>query len=710
MKKHIYILSLIAAGILPLTSCSDFLETSSPSVVDSDLVFSNIETARAAMDGAYENWRSCANSQVFGAGLFYGADMTGSDIERHPEPFTNQTGRHYPECLYQNGTYAGSYGLLSYLTEEGAYAQLYSIISRANAIINAMEEEVTADIAAGNVTDMTQLYGEAVALRATAYRELLRNFGDVPYQVQSGVPANGLSPRDFIYDKCLADLVRVEPVMYRLGENTTVQKNFFSRNYVQGLIGRMALEAGGYHTRRLDLGTDFYTDGEGNQLTFETLGTDNNDAQYGRRTDWKDYYELAQTYFKKCIDNPGTATFHETDPRGEGKNGQMYENPYQYFFQQMNNLEFADESIYEYAMTQGIGNSERPYALGRVSSGGSSKAYPCKSYGQGRINPAFYYGMFSPNDKRRDVSACVTGSDGKGNEKLIPLVPNSKADGGGITVNKWDENRMASPYTAGQRKSGINGPYMRLSEIYLGYAEACAALGEDTEARAYLDRIRNRAFPDGQANTDEFIAECGSLLKAVIQERGFEYAGEGDRRWTLIRTGMLPEAIRNIKEMTKAMMDGLRANGYYQFANGNVISSYVWTKMVDARSEIGYRLTTECPADEKDNPIMYPGWRGQNDSWEDYGCNYGTETPATNVAIKGLFEHIDPNGSEAQALEAEGYTRIDWGKTLVDNYDEYYTYLFYDYDYVKAPIYLWPFTPNVLSTGGFTNGYGFQQK
>ena len=107
---------------------------------------------------------------------------------------------------------------------------------------------------------------------------------------------------------------------------------------------------------------------------------------------------------------------------------------------------------------------------------------------------------------------------------------------------------------------------------------------------------------------------------------------------------------------------------------------------------------------------MYPGWRGQNDSWEDYGCIYGTETPATNVAIKGLFEYIDPNSIEAQTLEAEGYTRVDWGKALVDNYDEYYTYLFYDYDYVKAPIYLWPFTPNVLSTGGFTNGYGFQQK
>ena len=33
-----------------------------------------------------------------------------------------------------------------------------------------------------------------------------------------------------------------------------------------------------------------------------------------------------------------------------------------------------------------------------------------------------------------------------------------------------------------------------------------------------------------------------------------------------------------------------------------------------------------------------------------------------------------------------------------------------DYDYVSAPIYFWPFTPNILATGGFTNGYGFSNE
>lgn len=382
----------------------------------------------------------------------------------------------------------------------------------------------------------------------------------------------------------------------------------------------------------------------------------------------------------------------------------------------MNDLEYADESIYEYAMTQGTGNDSRPYSYGRPSDGGSSNAFPCKSYGQGRINPAFYYGMFSPDDKRRDVSIAITGSTGKGAEKLIPFTPNSKATGDGMSLNKWDECRMATPYVQKQRTSGINGPYMRLAEIYLGYAEACAATGDDATAKTYLNMIRERSFPAGKANTDAFIASCGSILRAVIEERGFEFAGEGDRHWTLVRTGFLPDAIQNIKEMTKDMMDGLRAKGYYTFANGNTISSYVWTKLVDAEKLYGYRLTTECPEDAKDDPVLYPGWRGQNDDWAAVGKAAGisdanlTAGDLTNLAIKGLFSYIDPESAEAKSLEADGYTKVEWGKTLVDQYDEYYTYLFYDYDYVSAPIYLWPFTPNAISTTGFTNGYGFKQE
>ena len=711
MKKILYSVFCVA-GMLTATSCEDYLEVSSPSEVDADFVFSNPRTARAALDGAYEAWRDVAQNAVFGDGFFYAADVAGSDIERHPEKFENQLGRHYPETFYQNGTYAGQYGLTSYLKDDGSafYNKLYSLISKANAIITNMENAANfEEIINGGQSKLGQMYGEAVALRATAYRELCKNYGDVPYVGAYGVIPGGLASRDSIYDVCIAQLQQIEPLMYEVGsipEVSPANKNYFSKTYVQGLIGRMCLDAAGYQTRRGDIER---VDGDGNPLSFEKMGNENNGATYGRRSDWKDLYTIAKGAYEALLKKSGSATFHLTDPR-KASNGRIYDNPYQYFFEQMHMSDaiYADESIYEYPMAQGpdAGNDGRPYSFGRPSSGGSKNAYPCKSYGQGRINPAYYYGIFDPNDMRRDVSIAVTGSDGKGAEKLLPFVPGSTTNGGGLSLNKWDENRQTTPWVANQRKSGINGPYMRMAEIYLGYAEVCAALGDEPTAKMYLQTVRKRSFPAGLDKTDEFIASCGSLLRAVIEERGFEYAGEGDRRWTLIRSGFLPDALRRIKNLTKDMMDGLEANGYYEFENGNIISSHVWTKLVDAKSIYGHRLTAQCPIDKQDDPVLYPGWRGQNDDWTAHGCNYGSDAPKTNLAIKGLFEQISEE--EAEVLAAEGYTKVKWGADLVANRVEYDKNLFLDYDYVSAPIYLWPFTPNQIAAGGFTNGYGFK--
>lgn len=724
MKNKFLYIALYAAGMLGATSCSDYLETKSPSTVDANFVFSSTATAKAALEGAKAAMHGAYSSHIFGDGLYYAADIAGSDIMRHPEGYAKQPGRHPAEAFYRNGTETGAYALTSYMKEgtDGTYGYLFSVIGKCNAITTAFEQKDNFEemMSQSEPTELSQLYGEAVAIRATCYRELIKYFGDVQFQSTFGVAAGGLVSRDSIYDVCIEQLKKVEPHMYVLGSCPTYAnnaKNYYSRTYVDGLIGRMALEAGGYQTRRNDIKR---VDGKGNPLTFETLGTDNQDATYGRRSDWKNLYATAKEYFKKAIDNAGTAVFHETDPRSEDKNGRVYNNPYQYFFQQLHDADatYADESIYEEPFTQGsTGNDPRPYSLGRPSNGGSKIAYPCKNYGQGRFNPAFYYGNFDPKDLRRDVSCTVTGSTGKGTEALIPFTPGSKQTAGGISCNKFDENRQNSVWTQAQRRSGINAPYMRLSEMYLGYAEACAATGENAEAKTYLAKVRNRAFRTAdEANVEGFISKEGSLLKAIIDERGFEFAGEGDRRFTLIRTGLLPEKIKEIKDLTRKMLDGLKTNGSYTFENGNTISAYIYTKSVDAagmkdangNTMYGYRLTTQCPEGKENDPVLYPSWRGQKDNWDELGLDYGTKTPKTNLAIKGLFAPV--SDEEAEELTKDGYKKVNWGKTLVDNDDEYYKYLFYDYDYVSAPIYLWPFTPNIIATGGFVNGYGFSNK
>lgn len=683
--KHT-ILNIAFAGVLlaGATSCSDYLDTNSVSKTDGDFVFSNMTTARAAMNGAYEQWHGAIGSYIFGDGLFYALDIAGSDIMRHPEKFANQLPRHEPENFYLNGTVASTYNPITYGKEapSSPYSVLFSCIGKANAITSAIEEmDGYGDMMKQtSASDLSQLYGEAVCMRASAYRELIKYYGDVPYQSKMGEAATGLAPRDLIYDKTIAELMRVAPVMNQVKKDN---KNRFSSTYAYALAGRMALEAAGYQTRRGDLN---YTNGKGEALTFETMGTENNGATYGRRTDYKDLYAIAKDAFEKCLQNLGAVSF--------GAN-------YSDFFVQLHKDDnsYADESIFEEPFAQGNGNSPRSYSLGRPSSGGGSNAYPCKAYGQGRINPAFYYGMFDPNDKRRDISCTVTGSDGKGYEKLISFNPNSKADGGGISCNKFDECRQANPWTAKQRQSGINAPYLRISEVYLGLAEAYKVLGDNTNADLYYNKTHKRAGFDAKSNV---------TFEEIIDERGFEFAGEGDRRWTLIRTGLLPKKAKEIKDLTALMMKGLHDNGSYLFANGNVIPDTIFTKMVDPKAapfNLGSRLTEECT--DKTNPVLYPGWRGQHD-WEKInGFTAYNNNPKSNLAIKGLFEKL--TDAEKLALKADGYTAVAWGALLVTdaNLPEYSDYLFRDYDYVKAPIYLFPYSTNAVATGGFTNGYGF---
>ena len=690
MKNKILAIALCAMGIGALTSCSDYLETSSKSNADGDFVFSNMTTARAAMDGAYSEWHGAISSQIFGDGLYYALDVAGSDIMRHPEKYTAQPLRHTPECFYVNGTAAADYDAVGYGKEapNSPYSVLFAVIGKANAVASAIEGKADFEemMAGGKATDLSQLYGEAVAMRATCYRELIKYYGDVPYQSQMGAAAGGLSPRDSIYDVIIADLKKVEPLMNPVGKD----KRYFSQTYVDALIGRLALEAGGYQTRRGDIS---YTDGNGSALTFEAKGSQNNGATYGRRSDWKNLYATAKEYFQKAIDHKGTA--------------KLSANYYDFFVQlHGDDASYADESIYEEPFQQGAsGNDPRPYSLGRPSAGGSSNNYPCKNYGQGRINPAFYYGMFDPKDTRRDLSCTVTGSNGKaGTEKLIPFTPGSQANGGGIACNKFDENRQTTTWTKNQRRSGINAPYMRMAEVYLGLAEAAAGLGDDATAKQYLKAIHDRAF-GANSNVDAYIASKGSLTEAIIDERGFEFAGEGDRRWTLIRSGFIAQKIKAVKELTRKMLDGLKNEGFYTFENGNTISASIWTKMVDAKAAYGKRLTEQTPAGSENDPVLAPGWRGVNNDWTNYGLDYKGDTK-TNLAIQGLFKKL--TAEEIAALEADGYTKTAWGSVLVDNDDEYYKYLFYEYDYDKAPIYLFPFSPNTMSTGGFTNGYGFK--
>lgn len=734
MRKTIYTM-MMAAMMAGLTaSCSDFLDQTSDSEADNSFVFSDPTTARAALMNGYEQWRSCG--VAFGEGSFYHYVISSSDIETQGESYSAQPWRWVPSYFYgyTNGNLSkqgpGNYGLYENGMMSDTWSSLFNVIGIANSLINQFESADTYSkmIAQTAPSTLSEIYGEAITLRASCYFELMRQYGDVPLQTKAGIEPERLSPRDSIADFVIEDLKRVIPLMYRSGESSDIDKTYMTRTYAEGLVGRICLWEGGYQTRRTDLGADFYKGLDGQSIAFEKVSEAGSasdgqvsDCFYGRRTDWRKYYEVAEKYLADAIKNHGNITLQTTDPRDASRFG----NPYQYVFQQMNDLQISNESVYEIPETQSQG-SARPYAFGRPSNGGSSNFYPCKSYAQARMHPLYYYSYFDPNDMRRDVTCAVTGSDGHGAEAILSFTKGSRLNGG-IALNKFDENRMAKPYTIKQHQAGINAAYMRYADIILMQAEVKAALGKDAEARPLLDEIRNRAFgSSAKANTDAQIAKCGSLLDAIIEERKFEFGGEGQRKWDLIRTNKLATDIPAFHQECDEMINDLRSQGYHKFANGNVISNFIWVKTVDAKKEYGYRLTTQCPEDKKDDPVLYPGWRGQNDDWQSVAENNGdtkkealTAGNMTNLAIKGLFNYIDPNGAEAKALEADGYQRVDWGCIIAGEENvnikykdvnlQYNDLIYNGYKPTVPPVYMLLMHGNILknSNGKFRNGYGF---
>lgn len=694
MKKIFFLLSLV---LLVGISCKkSFLDVSSPSSVDEDFVFSSTGETFKVMVGMYEIWRGV------NGGLHYAIEIPGSDAETHPEAFAAQT-RHVWESLFPSEPNKDQQEFLD------AWAGWYKVANRANIVMEALgkKKEYLDAVTEAKPNDWTQMYGEAAVFRAYAYQQLVRYFGDVPYfsttiRTVSQTDSAKLISRDIIYESEINNLIKVAPLMYRLGQGG-INAERFSRTFAEALIGKMALFAGGYSLRRTDFSYSPVT----------TLGTEMWNAKYARLVDYQKFYQIAKTYLKAVIDNPGTAQLITTDARGAN-----FANPFQRNFQYNMDLQVSPESLYEIGETQGQ-FSERPYAFGRPSGGGGANAFPCKSYGQSRMHAAYYYGDFDPADLRRDVTIAVTANSGSCKETMIDFTPGSR-NLGGLTNNKWDESRMPNPYTAAQRASGVNWPMLRMSDVILMLAETYAELGDDGSAKTELTKVRSRAFlaADQAAKVTAYVgALSGSTLKdAIYQERKLELAGEGILRYDLIRTGRFPQAMKSIRDRQIAMVNGLKAAGYYTFPNGNQISNYIYVKAVDV-STLGMTkmLTTLCtvPSTDPTYPVRFPGWRGNCDLW---GANGFAATSGTrNLAIQGLFNYIDPASPAAAALVTQGYVKTNWGINIVNNEAQYTTSIFKGYTDAfyssgAPPRYLLPLSSETVSksNGLIKNGYGFQ--
>ncbi len=682
MKTYIKYIAIVGLCISSVHCKKEFLDVTSPSNVDDNFVTSTTTETFKSLSWCYANYRQ---NCIMGA--YRWNDPVGSDAEYYPEDgSTNNL-----NAILRSD-------LLGVDAIKDPFNGLYQTLALATRLadIIATKDVYTADVAAAKTTDWTQLYGEAVTMRAFCYFQLLQHFGDVPYGYENkGVAEYSLTSRFVIYDSLISSLQRAEPLMYKIGQGG-INAERMSKTFCDALIGELALFAGGYQTIRTDV------DGLYGSVTFTKKGNTANQCVYARRNDYLAYYQIAKTWLQKAIDNQGTSGLITADARG------FANNPFQRHFQYFADLAVSPESLFEIGNIQGgtlTTTSEYPYAFGRPSDGGSSNAAPTKTFGALRIIPTVYYGEYEISDHRRDASATVTASNGDGNEKMISFVPGSKSLGG-IATNKWDENRMNPPYVAAQRNSGMNWPILRMADVILLLAEAKAELGE-ADAVNLVNQIRQRAFGNALHN----IALTGQPLKdAILQERKLELLGEGQRRWDMIRSGSFSERAIAVQQEMATVVNNIKTLGYHHFANGNDLPAYIWIKKVALTNP----LTYDCAAtDTLANPAAFPAWRGQYNYLTLPAVSSKVVGTTRNVAIQGLFRYINPSSAEATALVAAGYAKTNWGIDLANATAVYQRNILSGITSAgDPPRYYWPIPAETLakSNGKVTNGYGLAQQ
>jgi hypothetical protein len=178
----------------------------------------------------------------------------------------------------------------------------------------------------------------------------------------------------------------------------------------------------------------------------------------------------------------------------------------------------------------------------------------------------------------------------------------------------------------------------------------------------------------------------------------------------MIRSGKFNERAIAVRKEMADMTAGLQSKGYYTFPSGRTISNYIWTKYVQIGGSSTAVVTQEC-TDEND-PALFPGWRGI------YNWGAAAHTSTTkNLAIKGLYNYIYPNGTEAAALQAAGYKKVNWGITVWNDANAKAMLNAAILDGVvgrenNAPRYYHPIPLTVIdqSKGKVKNGYGLPNK
>ena len=488
--KYLFFAALASLGF---TACSDFLDVDSVSKYDSEGVFGEKTEINRALNGVYAKLMS---------GDFYGDAYFTKFVFNSDVEFTTNT-----SDVATNNSFRRFDGNSTASDVEKFWNAAYSGVEYANNFVYYLERS---PLYSTEDAEIMQMMGEAKVIRAMFFHDLVTYFGDIPFTFEpASVVENYVMPivsRDEVYKTLIEDLKSIAPYM-KFAANLSNGVERASKEFCWSMIARMAMHVGGYSLRP---------------------DTDNpaNFGKMERPANYKDLYKTALAYCDSVI---SSATHTLSLPY------------YRVFVNECNYVVNSnDDPIFEIPFAK-----ETSGNVGYVH-GPKSELYEGSTsgdniWGEAKSSAAlsaFYRFMFDPEDARRDYLNGLWGYLYNGE----PTISVSYT----VYNNKWSKlwSTSGNPESAGN--TGINFPYMRYTDVLLMYAEAANELndGPTDAAKAALRQVRQRAFTNPEKIDSYIESMSGSkddFLKAVLDERKFEFAGENMRWKDLVRNNLLAE-------------------------------------------------------------------------------------------------------------------------------------------------------------------------
>lgn len=367
----------------------------------------------------------------------------------------------------------------------------YITINRANAVIKNVPGMTTIDEKLRN-----RFTGEAYFMRGYSYFNLARNFGRVPIHMdvvqtlddtQAGLPAT----LDEMWGYIIEDFKKASELLpyYAKPETGRVDKAA-----ADGFLAKAYL----YLASAKEYNVPQYKD-----MSFSV----------------DDYYTKAEEAAAKVVNNPEQTTYHFDDDLMHIYDVDYPDGPEHIFIMSMDR---TGESEGQYSK---ISKMYIPYISGGtvyLKQGATDQMIPTHDGWSEYQTNIDFYNSYETGDLRKDWLICK-----------------EVYDAGGAVVASYPGGGLSYPFCRKFIDPGFNGdktstkPYLfRYSDAALIYAEAA---GPNAKAYELVNYIRSRAglgpLTPGLSKAD--------FRKAVIKERVYELAFEGNITYDLRRTGLL---------------------------------------------------------------------------------------------------------------------------------------------------------------------------